>query len=70
MDRRRIRRARRDAIPSAERCPTCDGTGHGLGGMWCEFVGDDDEYRGAELTEPIFFDECPEDLGRGKGGLR
>jgi hypothetical protein len=31
----RKKRSRRESIPPAERCKTCDGTGHGLGGMWC-----------------------------------
>lgn len=29
------RGGKRDAIPPDERCKTCDGTGHGIGGVYC-----------------------------------
>ena len=40
MDRKRNARriaalTRRDSIPPEQRCKTCDGTAHGLGGFWC-----------------------------------
>lgn len=32
-------------------------------GVMIEFTGGEgEEYRGAELTEPVYFDECPDDF--------